>query len=366
MYLTELHLNAFRNYPTLHLSFESKGAFIFGTNGTGKSNLLESIFLLATGRSQRNASRKEMINSSSNEAFVEGRFVSILNTAVDVSSVGFARDGTTVIKINGEKLRSFSEWFLKSSVVSFGPDDIMLVLGPPSERRRFMDMLLSQISGEYLENLILYKRHVVERNKLLSSGSNDLIALDTYDERLAHFGSALIIHRLKLFERVSPLLSCFYSDLSLDRDSGKIVYKPAFSGNYGSKEEWKNVFYTTLKEKRKQDISLGFSSIGPHRDDFRCLINNRSAKSCGSQGQCRSLALALRLCSMACLEEMKKDAMIILVDDAFSELDADRTSRVYPLIRNKGQVFLTSVSKKVPYKHELPIFGVGENTVVSL
>ncbi len=366
MYLTKLRAHTFRNYQHLELNFERDGAFIFGTNGTGKSNLLESIFLLSTGRSQRNASKRDMINSEKKEAFVEGRFVSPASGRVDISAIGFSRDGTAAIRINGEKLRSYSEWFHKSAVVSFGPNDILLVHGSPFERRRFVDMLLSQISSSYLEHLILYRKNILERNKILSCGKIDTIALDTYDERLSEFGSTLIIHRLELFAKIAPMLSSYYRAVSLNRDEGKIVYKPSFSGDFGSKKEWKNVFYNTLKEKRRQDISLGFSSVGPHRDDFRCLVNNRSARSCGSQGQCRSLALALRLCSMACLEEKKKDSMIILVDDAFSELDTDRSSRVYPLIRNKGQVFLTSISKSVPYTHNLPTYEVGNNTVVCL
>jgi DNA replication and repair protein RecF len=120
------------------------------------------------------------------------------------------------------------------------------------------------------------------------------------------------------------------------------MYVPSIHCDSSSKKEWKNVFYSVLNESRKKDIETGFSSLGPHRDDIRFFLDQKSAKTFGSQGQCRSIALSLKLSSILCIETYRQDGMIFLVDDAVSELDKYRTSKVYPLIENKGQIFIAT------------------------
>jgi len=145
-----------------------------------------------------------------------------------------------------------------------------------------------------------------------------------------------------------------------------VEYEPSFSCDTTGENQWKNVFYTVLNERREKDITMGYSSVGPHRDEVRFLLGKKPAKTFGSQGQCRSLALSLKLSSVSCIERYRNDKMIFLVDDAVSELDSQRTSRAYPLIEGKGQVFIATPSMTVPLSRPLLHCAVSRGTATAV
>ena len=229
--------------------------------------------------------------------------------------------------------------------IPFGPEDLRLVKGTPRERRSFLDVLLCQIDPTYLENLISYKNNCAQRNALLARRIDD-IHLDVYEEKMIAHGATIFLKRQELIDFMRPHFARFYREISLDRESASIEYKPSVQCDLSTQKEWENVFYKGLKNSRKKDIHNGFSSIGPHRDDVLLNVDGKPAKLFASQGQCTTVTLSLRMCSVICGETYKKETMIFLFDDALTYLDEERTSRIFPLVKNKGQIFHATSSEQ--------------------
>jgi DNA replication and repair protein RecF len=343
MHLSRLKLDNFRNFESASLEFPAEGAVLFGPNGCGKTNLLEAIFYLCTARSQRQATRDEMIRFSSEYSFVEGIFALQSGGPATTVSSGFSRDKKAAVKIDGVQQSSFSKWLGHAVVIPFGPEDLKLVKGAPRDRRSFLDVLLCQIDASYLENLIAYKNNCAQRNALLTRHLDDA-QMDIYEENMAAHGAAVFLRRQELISFIQPHFARFYREISGDRESASIEYKPSIQCDLSTQKGWENVFYMRLKSSRKNDLVSGFSSVGPHRDDALLYVDDKPAKSFASQGQCTTLTLSLRMCSVLCGEAYKKDAMIFLFDDALTYLDGERTSRIFPLVKNKGQIFLAASS----------------------
>ncbi|MBD3315856.1 MAG: DNA replication and repair protein RecF [Chitinivibrionales bacterium] len=357
MSLRYLNINFFRNYDHAEIELPERGALFVGANGAGKTNLLEAIHYLYTGRSQRGASKRDVIQRGRPVSSLFGKLRSFEGSQENEISYKLYRSSPTVVELNGKRLSSLSEWFGQGMVVSFGPEDIALVTGGPVERRRYMDVLLSQRDASYLSALISYRRSLAQRNSLLQAGrSGD--ELSVYEERMAQDGALIFQFRSESFERISSIFKKFYAEISATNDRAEIEYKPSISFRGSAPRCWKNVFYNTLKEQRKRDFSLGFSSVGPHRDDLRCMVGGLPAKTHASQGQSRSVALALRLSAMESLRNAKGRKLTLLVDDAFAGLDAARRERVYPLVKTQGQLFVTSHSVDIPQLGDISRFSV--------
>jgi DNA replication and repair protein RecF len=338
------------------------GCVFEGSNGSGKSNLLESIYMICTARSPRNSRKQEMISFGSNIAFIEAEFVDT-EKKITKRSIGFSRDKSLSLKINDVKTDSMIDWFSNRPVISFGPNDLFLVYGTPEERRKFIDILCSQIFDDYLKNLILYKKSLQNRNALLQ-GNFDEIQISLYEEQMSLYASEIVSKRKELIELLRPFFADFYSTICNGSESVHLQYLSSFKHDNSSKIEWKNVFFKELGDHRKRDQDLGFSSLGPHRDDISIFLDKRSAKHYCSQGQCRSIVLSLKLGSVFCLEKFRKEKMLFLIDDAFSELDSDRTSRVLPLLENKGQIFLAVPELRKDLLKDFSRFVVVNGTII--
>lgn len=345
MFISSLTLNNFRNYDNVTLHFNKQGACFIGENGAGKTNILEAIYFLSFGRSHRGASKKEMIHSSARDAYVEGIFEDEDGLALSKLSIGFSRDKKIIVKRDNKNITFLSDWFSYCNIVSLGPQDILLVYGDPSERRKYTDILLSQSDAHYLENLIYYRKSLLNRNKLLTQRVHDK-SIEIYEEYIARCGAYIIQKRTMLFEKLSRFFSDYYNQISVHKDSGTIHYKPNVMCINKDSKQCEKYLLSELRKKRERDYMIGFTSSGPHRDDFLCLLHDKPIKQFGSQGQCRSAALALRLCSVKYLEEVNADKIILLVDDAFAELDSKRTEKLFSLISNRGQLFFTSTQKQ--------------------
>jgi DNA replication and repair protein RecF len=293
---------------------------------------------------------------------MEGAFFFEESRAATVASIGISRQEKMALNRCGQRVNGLADWFGLADVVAFSPSDIALVLGPPSERRRYIDMLISQLSKEYLMALLRYKRLLLNRNRLLAQNIQDE-QLDAFDEQIALHGSFIHCKRRETVQLIQPILAGFYREISANRDCVGLDYEPSISGDYSSQNEWKNVFFKGLKAARKNDICTGSTSIGPHRDDIALEINSRPARTYASQGQCRSLALALRLCTWRCIERLKQQRAIFLIDDALSELDKDRAGRIYPLVEGNGQVFITVPRHDAGIIYGMPHFSVSDGII---
>jgi DNA replication and repair protein RecF len=364
MYLKNLHLTNFRNYADLSLDFSRDGALFTGENGSGKTNILEAIHLLCTGRSQRSASRSEMIQISSDFCRIAGDFFSDKEQKAILFSFSFNRQNTIEISINNRKISSFSEWFGTQPAVSFSPGDTELVYGSPDVRRRYLDMLISQVDKDYLGLLMVYRRNLLERNRLLKQ-SDDPILFSIYEKTMADTGDIIRQKREKTVAELNETGSSVYASISGKNERFSLEYQPGFRYEKSGLNSWKEVFFTMLSERRNRDREIGFSSFGPHRDDMLLQIDSKAARTYSSQGQCRTVALSLKLGSMRYLENNGHENMIVLFDDAVSELDPNRTARMYAHIENKGQLMITTPQKNVACMEHIQRYHVAENTAVA-
>lgn len=344
------------------MEFNPDGAIFIGENGCGKTNILESIHFMAMGRSQRSVSRRELVNFDSYETFIECVFSDIENNRKKTISIGFDKNKKLIMKQNKIQINTFSELFGSIGVVSFGSHDAMLIYGEPSFRRKYMDMVISQVDEKYLKNLIVYKHNLLQRNKILSLNILD-DSISIYEEKMAECSSYIFIKRAKLFDTIGTMFSDVYKTICGNVEYAGLVYRTSLMQNCETREEWVSCFLKSLKDNRKKDQSLGYTTTGPHRDDFKCYLNDKLTKSFGSQGQCRSMALSLRLCSMHYLQKNSEKSVLLLLDDAFSELDMGRKQRFFSLIEDKGQVFLTSLSDNESFNKNFNNYIIKNNTV---
>jgi DNA replication and repair protein RecF len=345
MHLQTLTLQNFRNHEALSLSFPKEGALFEGPNGAGKTNILEGIHILCTGRSQRGAARADMIAYGQEAAFVSGDFCfndgADGGVTVQSAALGFSRDKKTVMKIDGENVASYTEWFGERPAVSFGADDLELVYGAPEARRKFLDMLISQTDRAYLSALLAYRRSMACRNALLGKTS-DAVQFEVYEQAMAETAVKLVLVRVEAVQELSTLTSGFYAEISGGAETAVVEYAPKIKCDIFDTKEWQNTYLLLLAERRERDAELQYTAAGPHRDDLRFTLGGRAAKGHASQGQCRSFALSLKLASARFIERKRGGGMVFLVDDAVSELDPERTSRVYPLLEGRGQVFIAT------------------------
>lgn len=362
MYISRIHLDNFRNYKDLSLDISEKGAFFTGLNGSGKTNLLEAVFLLCTARSQRGATRSELIGFSSDYCYVEGVFSKKENIGATPVSIGFNREQKVSMKVNGRAISSFSQWIGHGMAVSFGPDDMKLVQGFPKERRNFLDLFISQLDPAYLEALILYRKNLGQRNRLLAKKINDA-QLDVYEEAMVRHGTPILIKRRKICTDMAPVFASFYREISGNGESASMEYMPSIRCDSSTQNEWENVFYSCLKNAKNKDVQNGFSSIGPHRDDILFSVNGSDARSFASLGQCTTVSLSARMSSVVVSEQHRKETMIFLFDDAVSYLDTLRAARVFPLLEHRGQLLITAPFSREPHLKDIPHFTIREGTV---
>lgn len=337
MYLKSLTLQHFRNFAGLEADFPEPGAVIIGDNGAGKTSLLEAIHLLCTGRSQRGASRADMIHFSSSAAYVEGSFTSHVSGGVTSASIGFSKDKKVRMKCNGSSITSMTDWLNHGVVISFGPDDLALIAGSPSHRRRFVDIFLSQLDHEYLRALISYRKLLFQRNALLTT-KPETDQLDVYDYQMSEHASFIAARRKELIDHLKPLFQHMYASICGCDEQADIRYQHSPQGGSISSDSYRTEFF----QRRAHDMRYGYTTAGPHRDDIAILLNSHVSRSFASQGQCRSLALALRLASVQVMEQRSSEPLLFLVDDAISELDPGRMQRIFPLVRGRGQLLIAT------------------------
>jgi DNA replication and repair protein RecF len=345
MFLKNLKLCNFRNFREKQFSFNNRFVVFEGRNGAGKSNTLESIYLLCTGKSYRNTRKRDLINFDADYFFIEGDFEFSASEQVSIA-LGYSNEKKSTYLKNSQKKESYLEWFRPPRpVLSFSSDDIYLVYGSPENRRKFLDFYGSLMDPAYLELLLEYRYWLKCKNVLLNSRFDEH-QCDIYDEKLSVSGLKIIIKRYELIVNLKEQFNNIYHEISNNSELAEIVYNSCVALDKISKNDGKNVFYTMLHECRKKDLQLRYSSFGPHREDVSILLNGRLARQFSSQGQGRTLALSLKLASSVSLENSLQEQILYLIDDTVSELDNVRTDNFFPLIKNRGQVFMATPEGK--------------------
>ncbi|GAC1324302.1 MAG: DNA replication/repair protein RecF [Chloroflexota bacterium] len=358
MLLKRLRLRYFRTYERLDLHVAPGVSLLAGPNAAGKTNVLEAIYVLATTKSFRTRTDRELISwhVENEEGQRYARLEGDAETAggpvrVDVAMVeqpGRGQIETSVRKqfrLNGSPKRA-PDVVGEIKAVFFSPDDIALITGSPSARRRYMDLMLCQIDHRYLRTLQEYSRVVVQRNSLLQRlrGRPDPASvLEFWDDKLVTSGVEIMSTRKAMLHVLSRCAQEAYSDLSGAHEELGIVYKPSLESASDEPDKQMGAsFRDRLSQLQTKEIFQGVTLCGPHRDDLQFLINNTDAQYFGSRGQQRSIALSLRLAELRYMTERTGDNPILLLDEAMSELDENRRRLLLRLMEMHPQVLATT------------------------
>lgn len=316
MYIQRLELKDYRNYNTLSMEFINGVNILYGDNGQGKTNILESIYMSSTTKSHRSSKDKEVIQFDKEESHIR-TFIN-RNEVVHKIDMHIKKNKPKGVAINGIPISKSSELFGIVNVILFSPEDLSMIKNGPSERRRFIDMELCQLDKLYLYNLSNYNKIIVQRNNLLKQLSFNPGLMDTlhiWDIQLVEYGKKIIERRNLFIEQLNEIVYEIHSNLTGKKEELEIAYE----SNVSIEE-----FEKKLKDFVQRDIHLKMTSVGPHRDDISFLNNKIDLRKFGSQGQQRTAALSLKLAEIELVKHTIHDKPILLLDDVLSELDRNR------------------------------------------
>lgn len=339
MRILRFEASGFRNIKKAGFSPCRRCNIFIGENGQGKTNLLEAICLFNGEKSFRRAKENDLIRFGSELAELNITFFSQGREQTAVLKYGVSEEskGKKIILLNDVKKRSSSSLHGILCMVIFSPDDLRIVKGGPEERRHLMDNAVTQLVPSYGELMNRYDRIVFQRNNLLreiGKTGRGKEMLDIWDEKLVQTGSQIIRLRKHYVERITPFAAVHYKGISDGQET--LTFSYLSSGGEGDRE----TFLRKLKEVRERDIEQGSTGVGPHRDDLDILLDGKSARFFGSQGQQRSSVLAMKFSEAEVLEQKYGEPPVLLLDDVLSELDPGRQAYLIGKL-DKYQVFLT-------------------------
>ncbi len=364
MKVTKIVLNNFRNYVNLTLEFTNNINVFIGDNAQGKTNILESIYYGAMGRSHRTSTDSELIRWQQNNASISINFsrLSIENSLL----FKFRTEQNKEIMANNYAIKP-RELVGLLNVVLFSPEDLMLIKGMPAMRRRFLDIEISQASPIYYQQLLKYNRIVSQRNTLLkkireNKEKTDL--LDAWDQQLASMAAQIVKKRQMAIKKLAMLANLMHRKITDNKESLTVIYQKHGIDEV-SEENLMDEYSNKLAIVRQNDIWRGSTSIGPHRDDLILSVNGVNLKTFGSQGQQRTGVLALKLAELEFIKSETGEYPILLLDDVMSELDASRREHLLSFIRDRVQTFITATEEKYfPNEKFGKYFHVTNGTIV--
>ncbi len=324
LYVKNIRLINFRNYLSLNIELNKKVNIFIGKNAQGKTNLLEAIYICATGRSFRTNRDKEIINFNKNEAYI-GTQMNIERYEKFIE-VKLEREKTKRIRVNKQELKNHKELYSGLNIVIFSPDDLKLIKGGPGERRNFLDMEISQIKPVYNFNINRYNKILFQRNNLLRTNkfqSNINNLLEIFDLQLAKIGTDIILERDRYIKELSKISNITHNKLTLCNEELQLNYLSNIE-ILDNKMEMEKRYLDKLKKYIQKDIEASSTQLGPHRDDILMTINNKDIKTYGSQGQQRTVVLSIKLAEVELIKGQRGVYPILLLDDVFSELDEER------------------------------------------
>ena len=329
MNIKKIEIQNFRNISDISLEFDKEINVICGENAQGKTNIIEALWLFSGAKSFRNTKDTEFIKFGQSRAkiYTEFNMLGVENSAQIVF------DDKKTAFLNEKKLPNTSSLAGKFNAVVFSPTDLTLVTDGPDKRRRFIDTAIGQLYPNYIEILRSFSRAVMQRNKIIKDYRYDKtlsVMLDVFEAEIVEMGNKIINYRKKYISVLNNYVSKIYNGISCGKENIEIFY---ISKNEVLDNE-------ILKFSRENDMFNSTTSVGPHRDDINFNINDISARSFGSQGQKRSVALSLKLAGAEVIKEITGEYPICLLDDVMSELDENRQNYILNHIRN-WQSFIT-------------------------
>ena len=361
MYLERLCLRNFRNYKECEVTFKAPVTLVVGRNAMGKTSLLEALYFLCTGESHRATSTADLIRHTSEGFAVTGylRSGKKSNALVKLEAVK-PRQGAYRLKTDGVLQRRRSDWIGQFHVVVFSPESLDIVKGSPTPRRRWLDLLLLQLSRAYLEELQRYRGILQHRNALLkrvSIGKGTVSEISVWDGLLVESGVALITARQSALSSISPVVEATHLSLTGGRERLLLQYVPGVASASSDMSDLSDCFRDSLAQAQSDEVRRGITLVGPHRDDFTLtletlngdeVIFRETARTYGSQGQHRTIILALKLSELEFIRETTGFSPLFLLDDVLSELDVKRQTYLLAYLQGvSAQTVITATDKDV-------------------
>jgi DNA replication and repair protein RecF len=363
MYLRSLYLKQFRNYGEQQVEFTAPKTILVGDNAQGKSNLLEAVELLSTLRSHRTARDRDLVREGSAIAQISAHLERDLGAA-DLSLV-LRANGRRAVALNGQTLRRHLDFLGTLNVVQFSSLDLTLVRGGPEQRRHWLDSLLIQLEPIYAAILQQYNQILRQRNALLRSQESQAAIQETtpplfpaaaappalpsspnelalWDAQLAVAGTRVIRRRSRVLQRLAPLANYWHRAISGSTEELAIHYLPNVATAQDEPEIVQAAFLAKIKERAIAEQYQHTSLVGPHRDEVEFTINQTSARQYGSQGQQRTLVLALKLAELKLIEDVIGEPPLLLLDDVLAELDLNRQNQLLDAIQERFQTLITT------------------------
>ncbi|MBX3001978.1 MAG: DNA replication/repair protein RecF [Caldilineaceae bacterium] len=383
MFLTHLHLTHFRNYQHLDLDFRAPLTLIQGRNAQGKSNLLDAIYYLATSKSSHARAEREVVGwSAETEPIPYTQIAGTVRKDREIHKLEVLftpRNGdhnfTKQVRINGVSRRGI-DLIGEMRVVLFLPEDVILVAGSPSDRRRYLDIALCQIERSYCQHLSRYQKVLAQRNSLLrnlreaGASSRDpgvISQLTFWDDQLVHHGAYVLARRYTFVRAMDPIGRARHARLSNEQEMLHLVYLPSFNVGNVSEADYRRlmdgdttpdliplpdppptargieeIFRRKLDSRRDRELMAGNTLYGPHRDDMGFVVNGRDLRTYGSRGQQRTAALSLKLAEMETMIADTRETPLLLLDDVMSELDETRRGMLLEVLAGVEQAIVTT------------------------
>lgn len=345
MILRKLELQNFRLFSFISLDFKDGINLITGKNGQGKTSILESIHYLALTKSFRTLRDKNAVKHENTFLNIRGNIISVTSQHKNIRFFYSFQDSKQIF-VNDKKIKKFSEYIGTIPCVVLTLDDLRLSYGSPAVRRKFLDILLSQVSPVYLENLKNYRRSIQQRAALLANHNPGNIKnqIGIWDEQLVKYGIPIIRKRIDLIAFLNQNLSEKYSNYSQNNEVISAKYKSNLISDIEKKsdEELKKSFLTKLKENYEKEIAKQATITGPHRDDVEFYKEKKSFKDFGSQGENKTLIIVLKFLEWEYLSQNRQKTPVLLLDDIFSELDELRMNGLLDYLGHIGQAFITT------------------------
>ncbi|MCR5229278.1 MAG: DNA replication/repair protein RecF [Solobacterium sp.] len=349
MFFKEIELTDFRNYEYEKVSFHRFVNVFTGRNAQGKTNLMESLYIMSLGKSFRAVKDADMIRFGA----AIGRAKALIekdDRDMEIE-IGLVKGGKS-IRIDGVSRKKTSDLLEQVYVVMFSPEDLRIIKDEPARRRRFIDRELCKIRPVYYSSLLRYRKTLQQRNTLLKEGVINEEILNVWDEELAEYGSRLVLERKRFIEQLSSVSRSIYEGLTVNSESLSAAYEADIAPAETLREQ-KERFTDVLIKNRKNDLLRRSTGRGPHHDDIRLDIDGVPVRQFGSQGQQRSAALSLKLAEIEIIRKETGQDPVLLLDDVLSELDETRQKQLINLFRDT-QIFITATALDDRLRAQIP------------
>lgn len=346
-----LHMQAFRNHPDTTVEFGGGINALLGNNGAGKTNVLEAVSYLSLTKSFYASTDATVVQFDKEMFSVEGTFRT--DSGVDHTiRAAYNRSGEKLFTVNGSRPDTLSSVIGRFPIVILSPENNAITFGGPMERRKFMDLLLSQISRPYLDDLLEYRRVLKQRNRLLADAKTgqefDHGVLESWTASLVQHGSRILHRRMTFVREFEPYVIDAYTTLVRNHERPGIAYASlrALDGEQ-SLSSIAQMLEDEIRRRQYEERIRGATLVGPHRDDLRLTVNGMPMQQFASQGQHKTMLIAMKIAEYQYLKERRDENPIMLLDDVFSELDERRCRRLIESVEELGQTLITTTEESV-------------------